>query len=273
MTDGRTGDARYLSLSPLTVLPCSPLDQIDVAVETGFDAVGLRIFPVMDTDVDVMADFKLRRAIHDRIRSTGLGVFDVEVVRITPTTDVRSLLPAIEFAASVGARWLAVTSSLPEEYRAEDEDLLVQRLGKLTEMVADHSLGVMLEFMAYRGVATVGDAARVVQSVGHPQLKITIDALHFYRSGGTVADLARIPPSQLACVQLCDAPLATPESLPKEARYGRVFPGEGELPLRALLGALPAQLPACVEVPSESHGGMSVKERAAAAMRSSRALL
>jgi sugar phosphate isomerase/epimerase len=249
------------------------LEQIDAAAESGFDAVGLRIFPVMDTDIDVMADTALRRSIQRRIQESGLGVFDVEVVRITPETDTAALLPALDFAGSLGAQWLAVTSAARDEYCPEEESALARRLSDLADVAARRNMGVMLEFMAYRGIATVRDAARIVESVGHPRLGITIDALHFFRSGGTTDDLANIAPEHLACVQLCDAPEQPPESLPREARYGRAFPGEGGLPLMSLLSALPEELPVCVEVPSESHSTLSVRDRAAKAELLTRRLL
>ncbi|MCD2114879.1 sugar phosphate isomerase/epimerase [Rhodococcus rhodochrous] len=221
-----------------------------MAVEVGYDAVGLRVFPVMETDVDVMSDPALQRAIQRRISQTGLSVFDVEVVRISAHTDIAEILPALDFAGELGARWFAVTSTTPEEYAIEDESLLLQQLAALTEVASRRNVGVMLEFMAYRGIASIQAAARIVSAVDHPDLRITVDALHFFRSGGTAADLANIPPEQLACVQLCDAPATPSLALPQEARFGRSFPGEGDLPLGELLAALPEDLWACVEVPS-----------------------
>ena len=59
-----------LSLSPLTVLPCSPVEQIDAAHKAGFDSVGLRLFPSLPTDVDVMADRPLQRDIESAVLRT-----------------------------------------------------------------------------------------------------------------------------------------------------------------------------------------------------------
>jgi sugar phosphate isomerase/epimerase len=263
-----------LSLSPLTVLPCSPLEQIDAAHAAGFDAVGLRLLPVMDSDMEVLSDAGLRRLISQRLASTGLQVLDVEVARVGPDTDVSSLAAVLEYAGDLGARHLALTSVGLEEYDPAREDRVVAKLRDLCEMAERHRIKPMLEFMVYRGIGTIHDAARVVRSVGHPGLGICVDALHLARSGGSPADVAAMDPGLIHCAQLCDAPAVAPppEALPIEARSGRMFPGEGQLPLRALLDALPRGVPISVEVPS-AMSGISAAGRAAQAARSVRALL
>ena len=100
-----------LSLCPLTVLPCSPLDVIDAAAEAGFDAVGVRLTPTMPTDVDVMADAALRRTIRRHLAAAGIAALDVEVVRIAPDTDVEALQPLLEYAGELGARHVTVAGS------------------------------------------------------------------------------------------------------------------------------------------------------------------
>jgi sugar phosphate isomerase/epimerase len=251
-----------LSLAALTLLPCSPIEQIEVALKAGFDGVSLRLLPVMDTDVDVMADSVLQRDIEQALADSGLKVFDVEVVRATPETVVKDLLPVFEFAGSIGAQRLAVTSGTVEEYGSENQITVLRRLEELCVAGSRYDVGVMLEFIPYRGIASFGQALDVVHAVGHPGLAVTVDALHFFRSGGAVDQLAQTDPALLACAQLCDAPAAPPADLPLEARYGRLFPGEGGLPLDDFVGALPHGLPVCVEIPAANHGGMSILERA-----------
>ncbi|RYE38913.1 MAG: sugar phosphate isomerase/epimerase [Hyphomicrobiales bacterium] len=258
---------RPISLSALTVLPCSPLEQIDAAHAAGYDSVGLRLFPVMDTDIDVMAEPRLQQAIRDRLAQTGLNVFDVEVVRLTPGLDVPTLTPALEFASTLGARWLAVTSGAATEYSSGDEDECFRRLEQLCDLTAANGMNVMLEFMVYRPIDTLEHAMRVATSVGHSHLGVTIDALHFFRSGGNPSMLARVDPKRLACVQLCDAPAEPPADLPREARYQRQYPGEGGLPLRELIAAVPADLPVCVEAPSRNYAHLSVEVRAKKGLR------
>ena len=267
------GRSRLLSLSPLTVLPCSPVEQIDAAEAAGFDAVDLRLVPVLDTDVDVIGDPALRRAIARRLQESGMQVLGVEVVRIGPATDVRALEPMLDYAAEVGARCMTVTAPAKADWKPGDEPATVRRLADLCELAAARGIRPMIEFMAFRGIATLEDAIRVVRSVDHPNLGICLDALHLMRSGGSPAAVAGMDGRMLACLQLCDAPAVPPADLPREARYDRLYPGEGALPLRELIRAVPAALSIGLEAPGVTYGGLAPLERARRIMAGTRALL
>lgn len=264
-----------LSLSPLTVLPCSPVEQIDAAHAAGLDAVGLRLLPVVETDMHVMSDVSLRRAIGRRLQATGIAVLDVEVARIGPASNIEALRPVLQYAQDLGAKSIAVTSVLRDEYLLRSEPEVVQRLGDLCEIATRYNMTVMIEFMVFRGIATLDDALRVVRKVGHPAMGICVDALHLARSGGLPSHVAAIDPAFLRCVQLCDAPAASPPTaeIPGEARGRRLFPGQGGLPLRELLQSVPEGVPLSIEAPTASRGNFSIKEIAVQAAQSSRDLL
>jgi sugar phosphate isomerase/epimerase len=257
----------------MTVLPCSPLEQIDAAVMAGFDAIGLRLFPITPADPDIMSSPATQRAIEQRIKETGLEVLDIEVVRATPQTDVDEIVPALEFASRLGAGWLAVTAAPLDSYDSSDERSVVRCLLNICGVAERNSMRVALEFMAFRGIQTFEEAVRIVESVGHPAMGITIDALHFFRSGGTTESLQDIDPTIISCVQLSDAPRVAPEDLVSEARQNRLYPGEGGLPLIELMSTLPRDVPVSVEVASRDRDQMSVVNRAAKGARSLQSLL
>lgn len=262
-----------LSLSPLTVLPCSPLELIEAAAEAGYAAVGLRLQPVLPSDVDVMADPQLMRAIERRLASTNLRVLDVEVFRIGPHTDVAAMVPALSYAGALGARFIQITALGLAEYRDEDEPTIVGKIAQLCELAARHQIRPVLEFMAFRGIRSLDDALRIAARVDHPSLGILVDALHLQRSGGTPAALAKVDRRLPCYVQLCDAPAAAPADLMHEARYGRLYPGEGELPLRQLLEALPPQVAVSVEAPNSARYGLPPTQRAIDGVRWTQDLL
>ncbi|OAP23364.1 Inosose isomerase [Amycolatopsis sp. M39] len=265
---------RTFALAPLTVLPCSPLEQIDAALDAGFGAISFRLLPGMATDVDVMANPQLRQEMEDRVRSAGLGVVDIEVARLGPALDVAAIAPALEFGGQLGARWFTVTAATTaENHRAEDERAMIDRLAGLADEAAGHGMGIMLEFMAYRGIGTIEDAERIVRAADRPNVAICLDTLHFFRSGATISRLRTIDPQLLACVQLSDALTEPDTDLATEARYGRLYPGEGVLPLSELLAAVPAGLPLTVEAPSRTRSHLTPVQRAREAARWTRRLL
>jgi sugar phosphate isomerase/epimerase len=106
-----------------------------------------------------------------------------------------------------------------------------------------------------------------------------MDALHLFRSGGTLDDLRGIDPRHIGYAQLCDAASMQPASyfseaeLVRESRGNRRLPGEGVLPLTEFLAALPPGLAISVEAPCEDYAQLSVPERAALAMRTTRGVL
>jgi sugar phosphate isomerase/epimerase len=262
-----------LSISPLTVLPCSPLDQIDAAHAAGFDAVGLRLQPALTTDVDVMADPSLRRAIERRISITGIQVMDVDVIRVGAETNVQSFEPLLQYAGALGAMNIVFTSLPPEQYRMSDERSTALKIADLCEAAGRHGVRPIVEFIPFRGISSLADAVRVAGLVNHPNFAICVDVLHLCRSGGTPAQLAGADPDLLACLQLCDAPRGAPDDLTRESRYDRLYPGEGELPLLELLRAVPADLPISVEVPNAARAHRSPLERAQEAAASARRVL
>jgi sugar phosphate isomerase/epimerase len=106
--------------------------------------------------------------------------------------------------------------------------------------------------MAWRQVASLPDAVRVVEAAGRPNGAVLIDALHLARTGGSPEDVRAVPPGLIRHAQLCDAPAEAPRSMDaiiQEARAGRLLPGDGALPLAALVAALPPTTPLSIEVP------------------------
>ncbi|MFV0457391.1 MAG: sugar phosphate isomerase/epimerase family protein [Actinomycetales bacterium] len=262
-----------MSLSPLTVLPCSPLEIIDAASAAGFRTLGLRLLPTLPTDVAVLEDPELMRGILRRLRETQLSVLDVEVIRVSPSLDVGTVLPVLDYAAELGARWLAVTAEPRDDYRAETEHLVVSKLRDVADAAARRGLGVMLEFMVFRGVSTLDDAVRVVTAVDRPNMRICLDVLHLFRSGGTAESVRKLDPQLLACVQLNDAPIEPTDDVQREARYNRRLPGQGGLPLDEVLAAIPVEVPLAVEVPAQDAAPLAPAQRAHAAMAALRSVL
>jgi sugar phosphate isomerase/epimerase len=132
-----------------------------------------------------------------------------------------------------------------------DAHLVADRLAALCDLVTDLGLVVDLEFMPFRPVATLADALLVVSLAARDNARVLVDALHLVRSGGLVEDVAAAPRHLLGACHLCDAPAVARShaGLVDEARGDRLPPGAGDLPLAALVDALPDDTPFVVEVP------------------------
>jgi sugar phosphate isomerase/epimerase len=256
-----------LSLAHLTVLEVAPPALFDLAAEAGYQSVGIRMLPAVPGAVCYPLDRATVIAWRRRLAEAGVGVHDVEFLPLTPEVSVDAYRLTLALAAELGARRLNVSGDDP------DIERLAEHFGRLCDLAAEVGIGVDLEFMRFRVVGNLQQAIDLLSRAGRPNGRLLIDVLHLFRSGGTAQMLADVPARLIGSVQLCDAPRRDPTDahIVEEARQGRLFPGEGELPLRDYLRALPADICLSVEVPtSSSHPGLAPAERAARACAASR---
>jgi sugar phosphate isomerase/epimerase len=260
-----------LSLSHLTVLEVGPPDLVTLAADAGFSSLGIRLHPPMPGGTAYPlrpgspAMIETRRRMADR----GVDVFDVEVVRLAEETEVQAYAAMFDAAAELGAKRVCVNVDDPDRSRAID------RFAELCDLAMGSNLGVDLEFMIWRPVARIEDAAEIVRAAAKPNAAILIDALHLFRSGGNVSAVAGLDPALIGSVQLCDAAAEapSPSGIIDEARSNRLPPGEGALPLSALLAALPEAVMLGLEVPMSCSPSMSPLERARRVYQSADVLL
>ena len=267
--------SRPFSLSHLSVLDVGPPDLITLAADAGFPAVGVRLVSPIPNGIEypLKPGSPAMKETLRRMDDRGVKVFDIEVVLLTADTEIGKFRQPFEAGAALGAQRVCINIEDPDRSRTID------RFAALCDLAAPYGLALDVEFMVWRPVKTIEDAADVVTRSGKTNGAILVDALHLDRSGGNpaaVAAIAALDPKLLGSVQLCDAPAARPEpaGIIDEARANRCPPGEGELPLRALLAALPAGIPLACEVPmSKSTPTWTPLERAKRIFQATQKLL
>lgn len=265
--------SRPLGVGHLTLLDLTPPEMVAAAAAAGFDFVGLRVRAVTaaETAFPMNAGSPMLRETVARLHDTGLVVRDIEFLPLTATTTAEDWLPALASGAELGASALTVTGADPDRAR------LIDTLAQLTADAAPFGIRPVLEPISYQPVARVADAADVARVTG---AALMLDALHIARGGSTLDDVRALEADLVPVVQLCDGPLDPPvgedriAALQHEARVQRLLVGEGDLPLADLLRAVPAGVPASVEVPHAAlRAHLSAAEYAVRAARSARALL
>ncbi|MBU3739098.1 MAG: TIM barrel protein [Rhodoferax sp.] len=244
----RPGAGRALSLAYLTSHRCTPPQALRVAAATGYGFVGLRLWPngpgapqqALLHHPEVLRE---TRAVQ---RDTGVGVFDLEIIRLDAGFEPQRYAALYEAGAALGARAVLVAGDDPEPQR------LARSYAQLCEALAPYGLTADLEFMPWTAVPDARSALRLVQAAGTPaNAGILVDALHVGRSHTTLDDIRAIPRRLLHYAQICDAEAGThysTEQLIHTARCERLLPGEGSIDLAGLFAALPADLPVSVEV-------------------------
>jgi len=257
--------ARF-SLAHLTVLSLAPPEVVEVAARTGYQTVGLRLIRGAETTpgYPLMDDKPMMRATKTAMAATGIGVLDIELVRITPDIDVPSLEPFLAAGAELGARYV-ITSPY-------DSDLarLADRLAAISDLASRYGLRAVLEFFPWTEVPDLASALSIVDAAQRPELGILVDTLHFNRSASRYEDLDRIPAPRLPFVHVADAPVQesyTTEELLHTARMERLPPGEGGIDIKGILSHMPRGIPMALEVPMTSRSAIEGAEAVALRVR------
>jgi sugar phosphate isomerase/epimerase len=234
---------REIGLAALTVLECPHDSQVRIAAQAGYTHVGLRLVPVAGQPYNHPLDVVL---LESCLRETGIRVLDVEVFRLTPEIKVGDWEHVLAIAQRLGASDILVHGA------DSDEQRLIDCFGRLCELAGRYRLRANLEPMPWVDVSNIAKALRILRGAGKANSGLLVDAIHFFRAGDSLAELAKVPREYLHYAQFCDAPAQKPDDLQeiiRQARGARRFPGEGGLDLAGLLGALPADIPLSLEVP------------------------
>ena len=143
---------RDYSLAYLSAASLSPPEAIDVAAQLGYRHVGVRLRPSVDGGAfqDLLGDRQLMRDTLARQRDSGVGVWDIEVVRIGAGFDARACLPLLEAGAELRARAVLAIAEDPDPVR------LVQAYAALCALALPFALTVDLEFLPWSTVRNAG---------------------------------------------------------------------------------------------------------------------
>jgi len=240
--------SRIYSLAYLSSHRCTPAEAIRVAAQTGYQFVGLRLWPNAPgaPQQHLLGQPQALREALAAQQGTGVGVFDLEIIRINETFDPHTWDALYDVGAQLQAKAILVAGDDPDEAR------LTANYARLCEVMQPYGMTADLEFMPWTEVKDAKAALRIVQNAGMPSnAGILVDALHFGRSTTTLNDIRAIPRQLLHYAQICDAEAGThftTEQMVHTARCERLLPGDGNIDLRGLFAALPADLPVSVEV-------------------------
>ena len=155
------------------------------------------------------------------------------------------------------------------------ESEFIDCLGPLAGRARGHGLRLTLEFLPESAIPDLERAARIVRAVGAPNLGVMLDTWHFARTGGSAGQLAQLPAGLVSGLQISDR-REPPPGTAYTPMFGRLLPGEGDIPLIPWLQALDARSPGLtvgVEVFSEELKALDPAEAARRVAASTRGVL
>ncbi len=232
-----------LSLAAGALPEFAPEQVAEAAGRAGYSMVGFTI-----PDSWTSADTRRLQAV---IRRWSLTVLDVEVVWIPPGGRLNATHRRIvEAGAELGARHVLTVSSEPDVERT------AEALHELCEWAAPYGMRVALEFLMITRIRDLRTALAVANAAAHPAAAVLVDTLHLVRAGDSAEAVAALPRHLLPYAQLCDGYATCEDSHERyleDALDLRSAPGEGELPLDAILAALPPGCPLSLEIRSKRY--------------------
>jgi len=238
---------KNLALHQISYMKDAPFGLIEMAAKAGLSHIclfthspdhqnGEPMFPIIKR-----ADEKRFRA---QLQIYHVQITNIEYFPIMPGEDVERYRAALALGARLGAK-RAVTHIHDDSPRRARAQLL-----KLTEIAAEMGLETGLEFTGFAaGCNTLHQAVEIKKALGHPMLKIAVDALHFFRTGGQISDLYDIGSDDIGYAQICDGKHLNITSDYLDEAMNRMSPGTGRFPLTSFLRTLPADIDMDIEVP------------------------
>ena len=247
---------RHISLAFLTLAHITPPELVSAAAGAGYQGVSVLadtsiLPPAMSAgpSYSLIDDPNLRHETMTRAADGGISLDMLEGILLSTSFNPDRCKAAMDMAAELGIPQIA-TLVVGEIEQAQVEDQLVL----MCEMANERGMYVTIEFSGRSKLRSAAATAALVGSGKFPGLRMLIDTLHLGRVGDSPADVAKIPSHFIDCIQLCDGPKVSPsmEAYDHESLFERRIPGEGELPLKAVIEAVQKDALIFLEVPMKS---------------------
>jgi sugar phosphate isomerase/epimerase len=265
-----------IGIEHISTFGMPPVELVGLAADLECAYIGIALLPINDynphgyRDWSLRDDAGLRRETLAAMRDRGVSIALAGGFHIWPGREAGDLSRDLDLFCELGAEAINTSGYDPDVRRCFDQ------FGLLAELAAARGLPTMLEFGPEMAVADLATALAAQRHVGRSEFRLLIDTMHFVRTGGSAADLAALDPDLIGYVQLCDAPLVRRYATHmEEAKYERMIPGAGELPLFDVMKALPPGRVVGLEIPirSAAEAGVGPHERLGRCVAAARSLL
>ena len=198
----------------ISALGLPPVEYVELAAGLECRHIGIALEPIAAYDKaypkwSLRSDAGLRKEFAAALRHHGVSISLGEGFIAWPQKDIRDAGPDLDLLSELGAKRVNMLSLDPDRGRSLDQCAV------FAELAAARGLGSTLEFMPGLALGDLESAAAAVRHVNRPDFGVLVDAMHFFRSGSTLAQLAALDPSLIGHVQLCDVPWVS-----KHASYG-----------------------------------------------------
>ncbi|WP_405952719.1 sugar phosphate isomerase/epimerase [Streptomyces prunicolor] len=255
--------------------PLNLRDRVEASRDAGFTAFGLLYADLVEAE----REFGIA-GIRSLFEDNGISHVELELLtdwwadgpRRAASDTVRvGMLRAIE---ALGARTFKIGPDVSDE--PWELDVWAKEFAVLAAQADGVGARLGVEPLPWSNLRTVHDGLRLVEAAGHPAGGLIIDVWHTERAHTPPAELADVPGARIVGVELNDADSQVVGTLFEDTVHRRLLCGEGSFDLPGIISALRTagfRGPWGVEILSDAHRALPVREAAAAAYRSAAALV
>lgn len=220
-----------------TVAGMGPIDHVRLAAEMGCKAVSMGLKQTGQSSRyapwSLREDAALRREVRAALSDGGLRIGLGEGINGSADIAPDDHAGDLDLFAELGTRRIGARDNGLERDRAFDY------MARLAELTRERDMDFAFEFSPVMTFRNLQEALALVAHIGQDRVSVTVDAMHFFRTGGKARELAELDAALIGHVRLCDGLLKGEGDYAAEIETGRLIPGEGELPLREFVDALP----------------------------------
>lgn len=250
-------------------------ERVEAARDAGFTAFGLLYADLVEAEREYGI-----AGIRSLFEDNGIRHVELELLtdwwtdgpRRAASDAVRVGMPrAIE---ALGARTFKIGPDVADE--PWELDVWAEEFAVLAAQADGVGARLGVEPLPWSNLRTVHDGLRLVEAAGHPAGGLVIDVWHVERAHTPPDDLADLPASRIVGVELNDADSGVVGTLFEDTVHRRRLCGEGSFDLPGIIAALRTagfRDPWGVEILSDTHRALPVRDAAAAAYRSAAALV
>ncbi|MFJ2901471.1 sugar phosphate isomerase/epimerase family protein [Streptomyces sp. NPDC087212] len=255
--------------------PLNLRERVEAARDAGFTAFGLLYQDLVEAE----RTYGLA-GVRSLFEDNGIHHIELELLtdwwadgprRAASDTARAGMLRAIE---ALGARTFKIGPDVADE--PWELDVWAKEFATLAAQTEGVGARLGVEFLPWSNLKTVHDGLRLVEAAGHPAGGLIIDVWHTERAHTPPAELAKVPASRIVGVELNDADSEVLGTLFEDTVHRRRLCGEGSFDLPGIIASLRTagwSGPWGVEILSDAHRVLPVREAAAAAYRGAAALV
>jgi sugar phosphate isomerase/epimerase len=249
--------------SPQNLGTTAPMDYIYATRNAGYEAIGIRLYRAPGRTYNynpIVGNPTLMRDVKKAIPDLGLEMYDVYSYYLQPEMEWDLILPSLDFAGELGAKFVLVIGDDPEWNRMCDN------MGRICDKLKPMGIRACIEAYA-TALTPMATAVKFCVDCKDHNVGLCMDPRQGFRDEQNDSNVA------LKAVDRALLPYAQiNDSTPYGSNNG-VLPGEGNVPLFDYLDALPAGIDLSTEAQFPSDYSYTGAEWAKITVERTRKLL